>query len=372
MATACSKLGEVAFDARHDRFALGVAEADVIFDQLRALGGQHQARVEHPRERRAGIGHCLDGRPDDLVHRPLARARASAPAPGCTRPFRPCSARCRLRRRACDPVPTRARSRVSPSTSANRLASSPSRNSSMTIGPSPAASIAASASSRDHGDGHALARGKAVRLDHDRNRELLQRVTGCGRRLDPDVARRWECPSAAHRSLVKPLDPSSCAAAAFGPKTANPASRSASATPATSGASGPTTTRSIAALSARARSRRQDRRGRSRRTPPSAQCRDCPARRSASSQLGDCLSRHASASSRPPEPNSRMFMDLPEDSGSGLLAEAQGRRQRACVDRHRAVDVAQAYDRDVVRSGPAFAARFRGSSGTPQATAISR
>ena len=41
------------------------------------------------------------------------------------------------------------------------------------------------------------------------------------------------------------------------------------------------------------------------------------------SQLGDCLSRHASASSRPPEPSSRIFMDLPEDSGGGLLAEAK-------------------------------------------------
>src|SRR5690349_8725915 len=38
------------------------------------------------------------------------------------------------------------------------------------------------------------------------------------------------------------------------------------------------------------------------------------------SQLGDCLSRHASASSRPPDPNSRMFMDLPEDTRGSLLA----------------------------------------------------
>src|SRR5512132_3177340 len=48
-----------------------------------------------------------------------------------------------------------------------------------------------------------------------------------------------------------------------------------------------------------------------------------PGAATSSTQLGDCLSRHASASSRPPEPNSRMFMDLPEDSGSGLLAEAK-------------------------------------------------
>src|SRR5690349_2128652 len=38
------------------------------------------------------------------------------------------------------------------------------------------------------------------------------------------------------------------------------------------------------------------------------------------SQLGDCLSRHASASSRPPEPKSRIFMDLPDEAPASLLA----------------------------------------------------
>lgn len=38
------------------------------------------------------------------------------------------------------------------------------------------------------------------------------------------------------------------------------------------------------------------------------------------SKLGDCLSLQASASSRPPEPNSRIFMDFPEDARAGLLA----------------------------------------------------
>src|ERR1700754_3264544 len=38
------------------------------------------------------------------------------------------------------------------------------------------------------------------------------------------------------------------------------------------------------------------------------------------SHLGDCLSLHARASSRTPEPNSRIFMDLPDDTRSGLLA----------------------------------------------------
>jgi exodeoxyribonuclease VII large subunit len=38
------------------------------------------------------------------------------------------------------------------------------------------------------------------------------------------------------------------------------------------------------------------------------------------SQLGDCLSLQASASSRPPDPKSRIFMDLPDDTRAGLLA----------------------------------------------------
>ena len=53
-------------------------------------------------------------------------------------------------------------------------------------------------------------------------------------------------PYRAQRSLVKPFEPSSCAAAFDGPKTRMPAARRSSARPATSGASGPTTTRSIA------------------------------------------------------------------------------------------------------------------------------
>ena len=54
---------------------------------------------------------------------------------------------------------------------------------------------------------------------------------------------------------------------------------------------------------------------------PSARSRDCRARRCSRSQLGDCLRRQASASSRPPDPKSRIFMDLPEDTRAGLLAE---------------------------------------------------
>ena len=50
----------------------------------------------------------------------------------------------------------------------------------------------------------------------------------------------------AQKSLVKPLEASSRAAARVGPNAAMPAAASASTRPPTSGASGPTTTKPIA------------------------------------------------------------------------------------------------------------------------------
>src|SRR5215218_2003291 len=129
-------------------------------------------------------------------------------------------------------------------------------------------------------------------------------------------------PLAAQRSFVKPLDPSSCAAAALGPKTAKPAARRASATPATSGASGPTTTRSMLFSLARAVTAPASQGSRETHSDQRAMP-GLPGAEIRTSTLRDCLNRHASASSRPPEPKSRMFMDLPEDSGGGLLAQAQ-------------------------------------------------
>ncbi len=59
-------------------------------------------------------------------------------------------------------------------------------------------------------------------------------------------------PAASITSFANAFDPSICAAAALGPKTAMPRRRSSSASPATSGASGPTTTRSTRSSSASA------------------------------------------------------------------------------------------------------------------------
>src|SRR3982750_2301945 len=98
-----------------------------------------------------------------------------------------------------------------------------------------------------------------------------------------------------------------------------PTSRNASATPATSGASGPTTTRSIASRLASATTAP----GSHGSTATHSAHRAMPGLPGAASsrpQLGDCLSLHASASSRPPDPNSRMSMDLPDETRAGLLA----------------------------------------------------
>src|SRR6476661_2996355 len=126
-------------------------------------------------------------------------------------------------------------------------------------------------------------------------------------------------PFARHRSLVKPLEPSSCAAAALGPNTAMPLSRSASATPATSGASGPMTTRSIASAFA-SRTTVVGSHGSAWMHSAQRAMPGLPGAAISRPQLGDCLSRHASASSRPPDPNSRISMDLPDDTRAGLLA----------------------------------------------------
>src|SRR5205085_10083198 len=95
--------------------------------------------------------------------------------------------------------------------------------------------------------------------------------------------------------------------------------RSASATPATSGASGPTTTRSIAWAIARLTTAVGSQ-GSIATHSAHREMPGLPGAATSLSQLGDCLSRQASASSRPPDPSSRIFLDLPDDTSAGLLA----------------------------------------------------
>ena len=66
---------KVAAESGHQGLAFGIAEADVVFDQLGAVSGQHQADEEHAAKGRAAPGHDSERRMDDLVHDPLDRRR---------------------------------------------------------------------------------------------------------------------------------------------------------------------------------------------------------------------------------------------------------------------------------------------------------
>src|SRR6056297_158976 len=141
-------------------------------------------------------------------------------------------------------------------------------------------------------------------------------------------------PAASQISFVKAFDTSSRAAAAEGPKTETPASRSLSATPAASGASGPTITRSIAFSSAKTAT-----------SPPSSMSIEAhsaipaipalPGATISRSHLGFCFTAQARACSRPPPPSIRMFMArFPFVCGRSRvgLRGAQDERKAAAMD----------------------------------------
>src|SRR4029450_3623458 len=135
-------------------------------------------------------------------------------------------------------------------------------------------------------------------------------------------------PARAQRSLVNPFDPSSWAAAALGPNVAIPAARAASATPATKGASGPitisSTARSFASATTAVGSQGSIATHSAQRAMPGL-----PGAAIKALQLCDCFNRHASASSRPPDPSSRMFMPLPETQDDNRLLAEQASGENA-------------------------------------------
>ena len=152
-------------------------------------------------------------------------------------------------------------------------------------------SIAASASVARLGDGHALAGGEAVGLDHDRRAEAVER----GRA--PRGVGEARIAGGRDAGAVAQLLGEALASLRAAPPPASartrrcPAARRLSASPSTSGASGPITTRSIACVARRTRRPPHD---------PSAssatqlghapRCPDCRARRTAVRSRGDCAS----------------------------------------------------------------------------------
>ena len=166
---------QVVLQPRHDHLAFRIAEAGVVFDQLRAVLADHQAGEQHALEGAALGLHRRDRRLDDLAPSPARRSRASPPGPANRRPCRRCSARVAVADALVILRRGKSQSALSPSLSAKKEASSPSRNSSITAS-APAAPKAAGEHGvhglfrlgERHGDDHALAGGEPVGLDHDR------------------------------------------------------------------------------------------------------------------------------------------------------------------------------------------------------------
>src|SRR4029079_12682602 len=126
-------------------------------------------------------------------------------------------------------------------------------------------------------------------------------------------------------ALVKPLDPSSCAACLPGPNALMPAFARSSTMPAASGVSGPTTTRSTALPWQKSITAAW--------SPISSAThsasRAMPALPGAHHNLvrsGEAAIFHARACSRPPEPSRRMFMNLARCGDEGLTSVAQPSR----------------------------------------------
>src|SRR5712692_2434000 len=111
------------------------------------------------------------------------------------------------------------------------------------------------------------------------------------------------------KSLAKILLPSRRAFAAVGPTMARPAARKASTTPATSGASGPTTVRSASTDSAAARNASGEPSPAGTHSPQRAMP-GFPGAAYTFLTASLWLSFHASACSRPPEPMTKMRIEL--------------------------------------------------------------
>ena len=69
------QFGEIALDQRHDRLALGIAEADIIFDELGSVGRKHQPGIKHAAKRRSCGGERPRRGEHDFVHRTFLQLR---------------------------------------------------------------------------------------------------------------------------------------------------------------------------------------------------------------------------------------------------------------------------------------------------------
>ena len=186
---------DVRHHPEHQHLAFGIAEADIVFEQLRSLlpsaSGRHRARRWNGMPRRL---HAGQRRQDDPRHDLRRGPPASRTAPANRRPCRRCSVPRHGRTRACGPARDASGIAVSPSHSAKKLTSLAVQE----FLDHDFGAGRAEAAVEHHGDGgfrlrqrlrdhHALAGGKAVGLDHDRRALLAhigQRVGGGVEALD--------------------------------------------------------------------------------------------------------------------------------------------------------------------------------------------
>ena len=219
---------------------------------------------------------------------------------------------------------------VLPSVSAKKLASSPSRNSSITTSapalaepPANISSIAASASARVVGDRHALARGEPVGLDHHRHAEA-GRAPPVASASDGDacIGGGRDARAVAQRlgEALAAFELRGAAGSARTPRCRRRAARRRGRRPAAPrGRSRP----GRCVLPRRTSQPPLDRPHRARPARHARRSPDCRARRRACSQIGDCASFQASACSRPPEPSSRTFMADPFPSTLPMTSAGQ-------------------------------------------------
>ena len=98
---------EVGLEPRHDHLALGIAEPDVVLDDLRPVGSDHRARNtgrRGTRRRARGSSASVGQIARSITSSTMSSART---APASTRPCRRCSGPCRRRTRACGPAQPR-------------------------------------------------------------------------------------------------------------------------------------------------------------------------------------------------------------------------------------------------------------------------
>ena len=371
------QLEQVALEPQHQHLAFRIAEAGVIFDQLGPVGGQHQPGIEHARIGRARGRQRLARSARRSRRSPRAsssgvstrRRAVGAHAAGVGAGVAVADALVILRR-------AERHDRV-PSVSTNRLASSPSRNSSITaLGrrasanmsrspPPPRRAVIATVTPLPAASPSALI--TTGRPKSRRARPARRRAIG-----DADIAGGRDARARA-QVLGEALRPLQLRGRLGRARTPDAVGAQSVGEPVDQRRLRPDHDQADRSSRGRRRPPRRDRSRRARRSL--GMLRRCPGLPGAAYSLssrGDCASFHASACSRPPEPISRTFMADPfSDEPPRLVAEAVPGDNAPALSRQRTVGRAEADGRGRVRPCPRCAARSPASSAPPRAIAIS-